>query len=61
MGQLEADREDEGKNELNKRFTIANQLEVGGWVLEVDGDCAVLACRFGPVAYVSPSVIGSQM
>jgi hypothetical protein len=61
MVELEADREDEGENKLDKRFAIADQLKIGRWVVEIDGDGAVLACRFGPVAHVSPSVIGSQM
>jgi hypothetical protein len=61
MVELKANREDKGEDKLDKRFAIADQLEVGGWVLEVNGDGAVLACRFGPVAHVSPSVIEPQM
>jgi len=53
VGQLEAEREEESEDKLDKRFAIADQLEVGGWVLEIDGDGAVLACRFGGVAHGS--------
>src|SRR5215831_8947086 len=30
---------------VSKCFAIADQLEVGGWVLEVDGEGSVLACH----------------
>jgi hypothetical protein len=56
VDKLEAEREEEGEDKLDKRFAIVDQLEVGGWVLEIDGDGAVLACRFGGVAHgLSPS------
>src|SRR5262245_7287223 len=51
VDKLEAEREEEGEDKLDKRFAIVDQLEVGGWVLEIDGDGAVLACRFGGVAH----------
>jgi hypothetical protein len=54
--ELKADREDEGKDKLDKRFAIAEQLKVGGWSLEIDGDGAVLAQRFGSLSHISPSV-----
>src|SRR5215471_7618908 len=53
VGELEADREDEGQDKLDKRFAIVDQLEVGGWILEIDGEDAVLACRFGGLRHVS--------
>ena len=30
VGKLEADREDKGQDKLDKRFAIADELEVGG-------------------------------
>src|SRR5262249_22644015 len=53
VGKLEANREDEGQDKFDKRFAIADQLEVGGWVLAVDGEGAVLACRLGGLCHVS--------
>src|SRR5437763_16224471 len=53
VGKLEADREDKGQDKLDKRLAIADQLEVGGWVLEVDSEGAVLASRFGGLCHVS--------
>ena len=52
MVELEAEREDKGEDKLDKRFAVADQLEVGRWVLEVNGDCAVLACHFGGLCHV---------
>src|SRR5438477_542949 len=53
VGKLEADREDKGQDKLDKRLAIADQLEVGGWVLEVDSEGSVLASRFGGLCHVS--------
>jgi len=53
VGKLEADREDEGQDKLDKRFAIVDQLAVGGWILEIDGEGSVLACRFGGLRHVS--------
>jgi hypothetical protein len=53
VGELKAAGEEEGKDQLDKRLAIADQLEVGGWLLEIDGDGAVLACRFGGLGQVS--------
>jgi hypothetical protein len=56
VDKLKADREDEGKDKFDKRFAIAEQLKVGGRILEIDGDGAVLAWRFGGLSHVSSSV-----
>ena len=56
MVELKAEREDKGEDKLDKRFAVADQVEVGRWVLEVNGDCAILACRFGSLSHISPSV-----
>ncbi len=43
VGELKAQGKEEGEDKLDKRLPIGDQLEVGGWVLEIDGDGAVLA------------------
>jgi hypothetical protein len=40
--ELKAQGEDEGEDKLNKCFAIVNQLQVGGFILEIDGDGTVL-------------------
>ena len=54
--ELEADRQDKGEDELDKRFGVAQELEVGSFIVEIDGEGAVLACRFGCVSHVSSPV-----
>jgi hypothetical protein len=49
MVELKAEREDKGEDKLDKRFAVADQVEV-------NGDCAILACRFGSLSHISPSV-----
>jgi hypothetical protein len=56
VDKLEADREEEGEDKFDKRFAIAEQLKVGGLVMKINGDSAVLACRFGSLSHVSSSV-----
>ena len=51
--ELKAEREDEGEDELDKRFGVAQERKVGRLIVEVDGDRAVLACRFGALSHVS--------
>ena len=51
--ELKADREDKGKDKLDKRFGVAQEFTVGRLIVEVDGDGAVFACRFGELSYVS--------
>ena len=51
--ELEAKSKEKGQDELNERFAIAQQLQVGGVILEIDGNRAVFSCRFGGVAHVS--------
>jgi hypothetical protein len=52
VGELEAKSKEKGHNELNERFAIAQQLQVGGVILEIDGNRAVFSCRFGGIAHV---------
>jgi hypothetical protein len=53
MVELKAKGEDEGEDKLDERFAIADQLEVSGWVLEIDGNGAVLSAPLIGVAHVS--------
>jgi hypothetical protein len=39
MGELEAKSEEKGHHELNERVAIAQQVQVGGFILEIDGYC----------------------
>ena len=56
VGELKAQGEEKGKDELDKCLAIVNQLKVSGFVLEINGNRAVLAWRFGALSHVSPSV-----
>jgi hypothetical protein len=54
MCELKAKRPDEGEDTFDKRLAITKELEVGRFVLEIDGDGAVFSRRFGRWAHVSP-------
>src|SRR3977135_981133 len=54
--ELEAKSQEKGQNEVNERFAIAQQLKVGGFIVKIDGEGAVLAGRFGALSHVSSSV-----
>ena len=56
VGKLEADREDEGKDKLDKGLGIVNQLIVSGFIVEIDGHGAVFPRWFGSLSHVSPFV-----
>ena len=60
VGKLKTQGEDEGEDKLDKRLAIVNQLKVGRFILEIDGDRAVLPCRFGCLSHVSPQVLRSR-
>src|SRR5687768_4780749 len=53
VGELKPQREDEGQNKLDKRFAIVEQLEVGGFIMEIDGEGTVLAFGFVGLCHVS--------
>src|SRR5215470_19766495 len=53
VGELKADREEEGKDELDKRLGIVQERKVGCLIVEVDGNGAVLAGRFGSLSHGS--------
>ena len=51
--ELEADRQDKGEDELDKRFGVVQELRVGRLIVEIDGNGAVFAYRFGSLSHVS--------
>ena len=53
--QLQAKSQEEGKHELKKPLAITKQLEVGGFILEIDGDGPVFAGLAGWFWHGSPS------
>src|SRR5215831_16956395 len=53
MVKLKAQREDEGQHELDQRLAIAQELCVGGLIVDIDGESAVLAFGFGGLCHVS--------
>jgi hypothetical protein len=53
MEELKTEREEEGEDELDKRLGVAYEGSVGRLIVEVDGNRAVLAWRFGALAHVS--------
>ena len=46
VGQLEADREDKGEDELDEGRAVADQLKVIALVVKIDGDGAVFLASF---------------
>ena len=53
MEELKAEGEEKGEDELDKRLAVVKELDVGRFIVEIDGDRAVFACRFGGLAHVS--------
>jgi hypothetical protein len=51
--ELKAEREKKREHELDKRFGGAQELSVGRLIMEIDGERAVVACRFGGLSHVS--------
>jgi hypothetical protein len=58
--QLQTKGQHEGEDTFEERLPIAQQLEIGRFALEIDGDGAVFAGPAGRVAHGHPSVIGSR-
>jgi len=52
--ELKAKGQEESQHQLDKDLAIAKQPKVGGFVVEIDGDRAVVACRFRCVSHLSP-------
>jgi hypothetical protein len=53
VDELKTQGEDEGEDKLDKCLAIVNELQVGGWILKIDGNRAVLPRRFGGLSHVS--------
>jgi hypothetical protein len=53
VGELKAQGEDEGQDKLDECFAIVEQLEVGGFIMEIDGEGAILAFGFVGLWHVS--------
>jgi hypothetical protein len=56
MVELKTQGEEKGKDEFDKCLAIVNELKVGGFILEIDGNRAVFPWRFGGLSHASPSV-----
>jgi hypothetical protein len=52
--QLKVEGQNAGEDTLEKRLTIAKQLEVRRFAPEIDGDGAVFSRRFSRCAHVLP-------
>jgi hypothetical protein len=50
---LKADRKDKGEDEIDECLAIGKKLRVGGLIVEIDGDRAVLSGRFDGPGHVS--------
>ena len=51
--ELKAEGEEEGEDEFDKRFGVAQERQVSRLIVEIDGDGAVFAWRFGGLSHVS--------
>ena len=51
--ELKAEGQEEGEDELDKCLAVAEQRKVSGFIVEINGDRAVVACRFGVLCHVS--------
>ena len=49
VGELKAEGEEKGEDEFDKRLAIAQELKVGRFILEIDGDGAVLRGSVWPL------------
>jgi hypothetical protein len=56
--ELKAKRQEKSEDTLDKRFAIVQQTKVGGLILEIDGDGAIVPYPFVPLSHVSPMVSG---
>jgi hypothetical protein len=54
MCELNAKRQDEGKDTFDNRLAVTKELDGGRFVPKIDGDGAVGASRFGCFPHVSP-------
>ena len=54
--ELKAQGEEKSEDEFDKCLAIVHQLQVGGWLLEIDRNGTVLAGRFSALSHGSSSV-----
>ena len=54
MFQLKAQGHHEGQDTFEERLAIAKQLQVGRFVVKIDGDSAVVSRQFGRCAMCPP-------
>jgi hypothetical protein len=54
--ELKAESEKKREHELDKRFGVAQELSVSRLIMEIDGERAVVACRFGGLSHVSSPI-----
>ena len=47
VGELKAQGQDKGEDELDKCFAIVKQAKIGGFIAEINGDSAVVSRRCG--------------
>ena len=58
VGELKTKGEKKSEDTLDKRFAIVKQTKVGGLILEIDGDGAILSYPFAHLSHVSPRLSG---
>ena len=51
--ELKAEREQKREHELDKRFGVAQERSGGRLIMKIDGERAVVVCRFGGMSPVS--------
>ena len=52
--ELKTKGEEEREHAFDKRLAVAKELNVGHFIVEIDGDGAVFSRRFGRCAHVFP-------
>ena len=53
VGELKAEGEEEGEDELDERVGVVQEPKIGRLIVEIDGEGAVVTSRFGGVPHVS--------
>jgi len=51
---LKAQGQEKGEDAFDKRLAVAKELNVGHFIVEIDGDGVVFSRRFGRCAHVFP-------
>ena len=54
VGELKAKGQEKGEDAFDKRLAVAQELNVGHCIVEIDGDGAVFSRRFGRCAHAVP-------